>query len=75
MVELVPTNRYIFSPALMILYVYFLKNSNKDKEVKDRMNFLRMILKVLFEKIDVNKLEEKHFCEVLYYLFFVKNNN
>ena len=75
MIELVPANRYIFTPALMILYVYFLKNSNKDKEIKNRMNFLRMILKVLFERIDVNQLEEKHILEVLYFLCFKNNNN
>lgn len=75
MVELIPANRYIFTPALMILYVYFLKNSNKDKEIKNRMNFLKMILKVLFERIDVNQLEEKHILEIIYFFCFVKNNN
>jgi hypothetical protein len=76
MVELVPHNRYIFTPALMILYVYFLKNSNKDKKIKTRMNFLRMILKVLFERIDVNQLEERErILELLYSLCFEKNNN
>jgi hypothetical protein len=74
MVELVPAYRYIFSPALMILYVYFLKNSNKDKEIKHRKNFLRMILKVLFEKIDVNQLEKKNILEILYFYIFEKNN-
>ena len=58
MVELVPKNRYIFSPALMILYVYFLKESNNDGKIKNKMNFLRMILKVSYGEIDIEKLNK-----------------
>ena len=54
MVNLVPKNRFIFSPALMILYVYFLKENNKEKK---NMNFLRMLLNILYEKKDLKDLD------------------
>ena len=63
MIELVPKYRYIFSPALMILYVYFLKESNNDGRIKNKMNFLRMILNVRYGDIDIeilNKINSKN---------------
>ena len=42
MISLVPKKRCIFSPALMIIYVYYLKN---DKfKGKNNFNFLKMFL-------------------------------
>ena len=58
MVKLVPKKRFIFSPALMVLYVYFLKQSNNEGKIKNKMNFLRMLLKVSYEKIDLEILNE-----------------
>ena len=57
MVELVPNRRYIFSPALMVLYVYFLKKTNNIGEINSKMNFLRMILNVSYEEIDFGELQ------------------
>ena len=56
MIGLVPKNRYIFSPSFMILYVFFLKESNNDGKIKNKMNFLRMILNVSYGEIDLQKL-------------------
>ena len=55
MIRLVPEKRCIFSPALMIIYVYFLKN-DKFKGQKN-FNFLKMFLTIIFDKIDVNNLD------------------
>ena len=57
MVELVPNRRYIFSPALMVLYVYYLKKTNNFGKIDSKMNFLRMILNVSYEEIDIGKLQ------------------
>ena len=55
MISLVPKKRCIFSPALMIIYVYYLKN---DKfKGKNNFNFLKMFLTIIFDKIDVNNLD------------------
>lgn len=54
MVSLVPNKRFIFSPALMIIYVYFIKDY---KNIDDsRRNFLKMLLMTAFKTIDVNHL-------------------
>ena len=58
MVELVPIDRFIYSPALMILYVNFLKKSNNDGKIKDKMNFLRMILDISKNEINIKDLEK-----------------
>ena len=55
MVTLIPKKRFIYSPALMIIYVYFLKD-NINYSGTMNMNFLKMIIYILFEKIDVNNL-------------------
>ena len=56
MVSLIPKKRYIYSPALMVIFVYFLKdNINNNKEFK--ANFLKMLLTMLYEKIDINNLK------------------
>ena len=57
MVSLVPKKRFIFTPALMVIYVHFLKD-NINNGGKLRMNFLKMIIYILFEKIDVNNLSQ-----------------
>lgn len=55
MVSLIPKKRFIYSPALMIIYVYFLKDKINNNGIF-KMNFLKMIIYILFEKIDVNNL-------------------
>lgn len=55
MIKLIPNKRFIFSPALMIIYVYFIKD-DKYNNGKFNYNFLKMILSFLFDKIDINNL-------------------
>ena len=55
MVMLIPNKRFIYSPALMIIYVYFLKDNINNNGTMN-MNFLKMIISILFDKIDVNNL-------------------
>jgi len=55
MISLVPKNRFVFSPALMIIYVYFLKNNINYIELKGKF-FIRTLLKLLYEKIDLNDI-------------------
>ena len=56
MVSLVPKKRFVYSPSLMAIYVYFIKdNNNKGKSEK---NFLKMLLTLAFKKIDVNNLDD-----------------
>lgn len=54
MVSLVPHNRFIFCPALMIIYAYFIKDNKNIGE--SRRNFLKMLLMATFEKIDINNI-------------------
>ena len=51
MVKLVPIGRFIYSPALMIIYVYFIKNNINNDNQKGNY-FLRIILKLLYDDID-----------------------
>ena len=56
MISLVPKKRCIFSPALMIIYVYFLKDYKNEGNTS--FNFLKMFLSIIFDKIDVNNLNK-----------------
>ena len=56
MVNLVPKKRFIFSPALMLIYVYFIKDNNNKG--KFEMNFLKMFLSLILTEIDVNNLND-----------------
>ena len=55
MVSLVPKKRFVFSPALMIIYVYFLKNNINNKNHKGKY-FIRILLKLLYDNIDLTDL-------------------
>ena len=55
MLNLVPKNRFVFSPALMIIYVYFLKNNKNNTNLKGKY-FIRTLLYFLYEKIDLNDI-------------------
>ena len=55
MVSLIPKNRFIFSPALMIIYVYFLKNNINNSNHKGKY-FIRILLKLLYDNIDLTDL-------------------
>ena len=55
MVSLVPKNRFVFSPALMIIYVYFLKNNINNNNHKGKY-FIRILLKLLYDNIDLNDI-------------------
>lgn len=53
--ELIPTNRDIYSIALMIPYIIYLEKSNKDDElIKNEKYFLKTILTLLYDKIDLD---------------------
>ena len=57
MAKLVPLKRYIYSPGLMVIFVHFLKdNINNNKVFKPY--FLKMLLTILYEKIDVNNIKQ-----------------
>ena len=56
MIRLVPKNRFVFSPGLMILYVHYLKMNINNQE--KRKIFLIMILNMMIEKIDTNNLDQ-----------------
>ena len=56
MISLVPRKRFIFSPALMLIYVYFIKDNNNKG--KFEMNFLKMFLTLSFKNIDMNNLND-----------------
>ena len=56
MVNLVPKKRFIFSPALMVIYVYFIKDNNNKG--KFEMNFLKMFLTLSSTEIDVNNIND-----------------
>ena len=53
MVSLVPKNRFIYSPGLMVLYINYLEMNKGNEESKI---FLTIILNMMFEKIDPNNL-------------------
>ena len=55
MVSLVPKKRFVFSPALMIIYVYFIKNNINNKNHKGKY-FIRILLKLLYDNIDLTDL-------------------
>ena len=55
MVNLVPKRRFVFSPALMIIYVYFLKNNINNKDHKGKY-FIRILLKLLYDNIDLTDI-------------------
>ena len=55
MVSLIPKNRFIFSPALMIIYVYFLKNNINNNNHKGKY-FIRILLKLLYDNIDLTDI-------------------
>mgnify|MGYP002624576823 CR=1 FL=1 len=53
--ELIPLNRDMFSIPLMIPYIIYLQKSNKDDEfIKDDRYFLRTILTLLYDEIDID---------------------
>ena len=56
MVSLVPKNRFVFSPALMIIYVYFLKNNMNNTDHLKGKYFIRTLLYLLNEQIDLNDI-------------------
>ena len=56
MISLIPKKRFIFSPALMLIYVYFIKDNNNKG--KFEMNFLKMFLTLAFQQIDSNNLND-----------------
>ena len=68
MVMLIPNKRFIYSPALMIIYVYFLKDNINNNGTMN-MNFLKIIISILFEKIDVHNLSN------IFSKFDLKNKN
>lgn len=59
MVSLVPRKRFVFSPGLMIIYVYFLKNNMNNNNHKGKY-FIRILLKLLYDNIDLNDINEEN---------------
>ena len=53
--ELIPPNRDIYSIALMVPYILYLEKSNKNDElIKNEKYFLKTILTLLYDNIDLN---------------------
>jgi ADP-ribosylglycohydrolase len=54
-IDVIPKNRYLFSICLMLPYVLYLKNSNRNNElIKDEHYFLRTILTMLYDDIEID---------------------
>ena len=55
MLELIPTNRSIYSVAMILLFVFYLYKSNIDNNlIQDNRYFLRQILTMLYGDISTN---------------------
>ena len=55
MLELIPTNRSIYSVAMVLLFVFYLYKSNIDNNlIQDNRYFLRQILTMLYGDISTN---------------------
>ena len=55
MIELIPPNRAIYSVSMILLFIIYLKKSNKDENlVKDDKYFLKQILTMLYGNVDTN---------------------
>ena len=55
MLELIPTNRSIYSVAMVLLFVFYLYKSNIDNNlIQDNRYFLRKILTMLYGDISTN---------------------
>ena len=53
--NVIPQNRYIFSICIMLLYVLYLKKSSRNEElIKDEHYFLKTILTLLYDNIEIN---------------------
>ena len=53
--ECIPSKRYIYSIALMVPYIIYLKKSNKDiKLIQNERYFLQTILTLLYDKIELD---------------------
>ena len=53
--ESIPSKRYIYSIALMVPYIIYLKKSNKDiKLIQNERYFLQTILTLLYDKIELD---------------------
>ena len=54
MYELVPPNRFIYSPAFILIYVIYLMKSNEDDNlIQNNKYFLQQILTMLYGDIDL----------------------
>ena len=56
MLSLVPKNRFVFNSALMIIYAYFLKNNMNNTDHLKGKYFIRTLLYLLNEQIDLNDI-------------------
>lgn len=58
MIELIsPRKKEYYSPALMVWFIdYVLKTNDDSEDIKDDNNFLKMILTMIFTKIDTKHL-------------------
>ena len=55
MIELIPPDRGIYSVSMILLFIIYLKKSNKDENlVKDNKYFLKQILTMLYGDIDLD---------------------
>ena len=53
--DVIPRNRSLFSICLMVLYVEYLKKSSRNSQlIKDERIFLRAILTILYDDIEVD---------------------
>ena len=53
--ELIPQKRYIYSIALMVPYIIYLKKSNEDSSlIKNEHYFLQTILTLLYDDFEIN---------------------
>ena len=55
MLELVPPNREIYSVSLVLLFIVYLKKSNRDEKLlQNDKYFLQQILTMLYGNIELN---------------------
>ena len=53
--EVIPRNRSLFSICLMVPYIQYLKKSNRNKQlIKDERVFLKTILTILYDDIEID---------------------
>lgn len=56
-IDVIPRDRYLFSICIMLLYVIYLKKSNRNIDlIRDEHYFLRTVLTLLYDDIEINLL-------------------